>query len=45
MESTLPGTPEKIYNLMFTSGFMKDFMRENQKLLGASSDQTAEPAG
>ena len=35
MEATFPGTPEKIYNLMFTSGFMKDFMRENQKLLGA----------
>ncbi|EMD32667.1 hypothetical protein CERSUDRAFT_118693 [Gelatoporia subvermispora B] len=33
MECILPGTPEKIYNLMFTSGFMKDFMRENQKLL------------
>ena len=45
MEVVVPGTPEKIYNLMFTSGFMKDFMRENQKLLGASSDQTAEPAG
>ena len=35
METVFPGTPEKIYNLMFTSGFMKDFMRENQKLLGA----------
>ncbi|OCH89730.1 GRAM-domain-containing protein [Obba rivulosa] len=33
MECILPGTPEKIYNLMFTSGFMKDFMRDNQKLL------------
>ncbi|KAH9948214.1 hypothetical protein B0H21DRAFT_707938 [Amylocystis lapponica] len=33
MESVLPGTPEKIYNLMFTSGFMKDFMRDDQKLL------------
>lgn len=36
MESTLPGTPEKIYNLMFTSGFIKDFMRDDQKLIGAS---------
>ena len=36
MEVVLPGTPEKIYNLMFTSGFMKDFMRENQKLIGTS---------
>ncbi|KAI0701268.1 GRAM domain-containing protein [Cerioporus squamosus] len=33
MEAVFPGTPEKIYNLMFTSGFMKDFMRENQKLI------------
>ncbi|TFK89835.1 hypothetical protein K466DRAFT_574562 [Polyporus arcularius HHB13444] len=33
MEAVFPGTPEMIYNLMFTSGFMKDFMRENQKLL------------
>ncbi|TCD64740.1 hypothetical protein EIP91_003662 [Steccherinum ochraceum] len=32
-ESILPGTPEKIYNLMFTSGFIKDFMRIDQKLL------------
>ena len=36
MDAVFPGTPEKIYNLMFSSGFMKDFMRENQKLLGAS---------
>ena len=35
MDAIFPGTPEKIYNLMFTSGFMKDFMRENQKLIGA----------
>jgi hypothetical protein len=34
METVFPGTPEKIYNLMFTSGFIKDFMREGQKLLG-----------
>ncbi|CAL1694873.1 unnamed protein product [Somion occarium] len=33
MESILPGTPEKIYNLMFTSGFIKEFMRSDQKLL------------
>ncbi|KAK7695211.1 hypothetical protein QCA50_002401 [Cerrena zonata] len=33
MESILPGTPEKIYNLMFTSGFIKDFMRVDQKLI------------
>jgi len=35
MEAVFPGTPEKIHNLMFASGFMKDFMREEQKLLGA----------
>ncbi len=34
MEIVIPGTPEKIYNLMFASGFMKEFMSENQKLLG-----------
>ncbi|KAI0640226.1 hypothetical protein C8Q77DRAFT_1046039 [Trametes polyzona] len=33
MEATFPGTPEKIYNLMFTSGFIKDFMRDDQKLI------------
>jgi len=34
MDVVLPGTPERIYNLMFASGFLKDFMRENQKLEG-----------
>ncbi|OSD01214.1 hypothetical protein PYCCODRAFT_1370012 [Trametes coccinea BRFM310] len=33
MEAVFPGTPEKIYNLMFTSGFIKDFMRDGQKLI------------
>ncbi|KAI0830878.1 hypothetical protein BC628DRAFT_1408240 [Trametes gibbosa] len=33
MEAIFPGTPEKIYNLMFTSGFIKDFMRVDQKLI------------
>jgi len=37
LDTVLPGTPERIYNLMFASGFLKDFMRENQKLEGASS--------
>jgi hypothetical protein len=36
MDVVLPGTPEKIYNLMFASGFIKEFMRDNQKLTGAS---------
>ncbi|KAJ7122965.1 hypothetical protein C8R44DRAFT_876157 [Mycena epipterygia] len=33
METVLPGTPDRIYNLMFASGFMKDFLAVNQKLL------------
>lgn len=33
-DCVFPGTPERIYNLMFASGFLKDFMRENQKLEG-----------
>ncbi|KAF8195080.1 hypothetical protein BJ912DRAFT_900980 [Pholiota molesta] len=33
MEVVIPGTPEKIHNLMFASGFIKDFMVGNQKLL------------
>ena len=37
MDAQFPGAPEKIYNLMFTSGFMKGFWAENQKLMGASS--------
>lgn len=34
MDATFPSTPEKIYNLMFTSGFMKGFWTNNQKLQG-----------
>jgi hypothetical protein len=34
IDTVLPGTPERIYSLMFASGFLKDFMRENQKLEG-----------
>jgi hypothetical protein len=37
LETILPGTPDRIYNLMFASGFMKDFMKDNQKLLGTWS--------
>ncbi|GAA6002200.1 hypothetical protein JCM10207_003122 [Rhodosporidiobolus poonsookiae] len=33
MDVVFPGKPEKIYNLMFTSGFMKDFWGDNQKLM------------
>jgi hypothetical protein len=28
IDVVMPGTPERIYNLMFASGFLKDFMRE-----------------
>ena len=34
LETVLPGTPDKIYNLMFASGFIKDFMKVDQKLAG-----------
>lgn len=37
MEAIFPGTPEKIYNLMFTSGFIKQFMRDDQKLIGTET--------
>ncbi|KAF5385387.1 hypothetical protein D9615_001078 [Tricholomella constricta] len=33
LETVLPGTPERIHNLIFASGFMKDFMAVNQKLM------------
>ncbi|TFK42088.1 hypothetical protein BDQ12DRAFT_625018 [Crucibulum laeve] len=33
MDVVVAGTPERIHNLMFASGFMKDFMSVNQKLL------------
>lgn len=34
MDTVIPGTPDKIHNLMFTSGFLKDFLVTNQKLIG-----------
>lgn len=34
MDATFPGSPEKPYNLMFTSGFMKDFLTIDMKLTG-----------
>ncbi|PVF93814.1 hypothetical protein CPB86DRAFT_789686 [Serendipita vermifera] len=33
MDSVVPGTPEQIYNLMFASGFIKDFLSQDQKLI------------
>ncbi|KAI0035791.1 hypothetical protein K488DRAFT_42561 [Vararia minispora EC-137] len=32
LDTVFPGTPERIYNLLFASGFMKDWMREDLKL-------------
>lgn len=34
MNTVIPGSPEKIHNLMFTSGFIKDFLVGDQKLIG-----------
>ncbi|KAF8899327.1 hypothetical protein BD779DRAFT_1607812 [Infundibulicybe gibba] len=33
LEAVMPGTPDRIHNLWFASGFIKDFMAVNQKLL------------
>jgi hypothetical protein len=33
LDTTYPAVPEKLYNLIFTSGFMKEFWQNNQKLL------------
>ncbi|TFK56894.1 hypothetical protein OE88DRAFT_1650390 [Heliocybe sulcata] len=44
MDTILPGTPEKIYNLMFASGFVKEFMVQDQKLMDIQiSDWTPSP--
>ncbi|KXN85745.1 hypothetical protein AN958_10928 [Leucoagaricus sp. SymC.cos] len=32
LDTILPGTPDRIHNLIFASGFMKEFMAVNQKL-------------
>ena len=37
IDAVLPATSEWIYNLMFASGFLEDFMRVNQKLEGKLS--------
>lgn len=34
LECVLPGTPEKVYTLIFQSAFMNQFRREEQKLTG-----------
>ncbi|KAJ1018804.1 hypothetical protein NDA16_004609 [Ustilago loliicola] len=33
LDTTYPAVPEKIYNLLFTSGFMKEFWTNDQKLM------------
>ncbi|KAG9119124.1 hypothetical protein FRC07_006017, partial [Ceratobasidium sp. 392] len=46
IDTVMPGTPEKIYNLMFASGFVKDFMAGEQKLLDIQiSDWHPEQSG
>lgn len=37
LSTTFPSTPEKVYNLMFNSGWLKEFMSEDQKLKGVYS--------
>lgn len=34
LDTVFPGTPDRIHNLIFASGFIKDFLRVDQKLLG-----------
>ena len=34
LDTTFPSTPEKVYNLMFNSGWYRTFMSESQKLRG-----------
>lgn len=34
MDCVMPGTPQQIHGLMWTSGFIRDFMVNNQKLTG-----------
>jgi hypothetical protein len=36
LEAVLSGIPEQVYNLMFQSGFIKDFLAQDQKLFGWS---------
>ncbi|KAL7414042.1 hypothetical protein BDY24DRAFT_350834 [Mrakia frigida] len=41
LDVVFPSTPEKIYNLMFTSGFAKDFMSGNQRLMDIQTSDWA----
>lgn len=37
LDTTFPSSPEKVYNLMFNSGWYRNFLSENQKLRGRLS--------
>ena len=37
MDLTFPGSPEKLYNLIFTSGFMRDFLSNDMGLSGMNA--------
>jgi hypothetical protein len=37
LDTTFPSTPEKVYNLMFNSGWFKTFLTDDQKLKGEAS--------
>jgi hypothetical protein len=37
MDCVIPGTPQQIHTLIWTSGFIRDFMLNNQKLTGMGS--------
>ncbi|KZW00490.1 hypothetical protein EXIGLDRAFT_721264 [Exidia glandulosa HHB12029] len=46
LDIVLPGTPEKIYTLLFASGFVKSFLQDEQKLMDMQiSDWTPITAG
>lgn len=36
LDTVMPSSPEKIYNLMFNSGWFKSFLSDNQQLKGMS---------
>lgn len=37
MDATFPCTPEKTYNLIYTSGLLRNFLVQDQQLLGAAA--------
>ncbi|CAE6475516.1 unnamed protein product [Rhizoctonia solani] len=46
IDTTIPGAPKSIYNLMFTGGFLEEFMAKEQKLTDIQiSDWYPEPSG